>query len=306
MASTINADDGVISGSAGVKTTPDASGELAFQTNGTTAVTVTSAGRVTIGATQAYAANGDTQQLQVQGLTQASSSVLFANWSATAASEPNLVLAHSRSGTIGTHTASVSGDNLGNISFCGSDGSVFNAGVAILAEADGTWTGSSTPARVEFYTIPAGATSGIVAITLTSGQGLLIARTAVTSPVANDGNVFSGTYTPTLTNTTNIAASTAFACQYIRVGNVVTVSGRLNIDPTTSGAASELGISLPIASNFSATTQCGGVGAIQTTTTEVSTGGIAGDVTNDRAQFRFVAGGTAARDYGFTFTYLVA
>lgn len=48
MASTINADDGVISGSAGVKTTPDASGILDLQTNGTTAVTIQSDRRVQI------------------------------------------------------------------------------------------------------------------------------------------------------------------------------------------------------------------------------------------------------------------
>lgn len=44
MASTINADDGVISGSAGVKTTADASGELALQANGTTIATLTTSG----------------------------------------------------------------------------------------------------------------------------------------------------------------------------------------------------------------------------------------------------------------------
>ena len=266
---------------------------------------ITADGRVITGATQAYAANGETQQLQVQGLTQASSSALLATWSTSAGSEPTLVLAHSRSGVIGTHTASVANDNLGNVVFCGSDGSAFNAGVAILAEADGTWTGSSTPAKLEFYTVPAGATVGIQAISITSGQGFSITRTAVTSPVANDGNVFSGTYTPSLANTTNITGSTPYACQYMRVGNVVTVSGRLNIDPTTSGAASEMGISLPITSDITATTQCAGTGSVSTTTTEVSTGGILGDTTNNRATFRFVAGGTAARDYGFTFTYLV-
>lgn len=41
MASTINADDGVISGSAGVKTSADASGELALQANGSTAALLT-------------------------------------------------------------------------------------------------------------------------------------------------------------------------------------------------------------------------------------------------------------------------
>ncbi len=46
MATTINADDGVISGSAGLKSTADASGELALQSNGTTVQTITSSGAV--------------------------------------------------------------------------------------------------------------------------------------------------------------------------------------------------------------------------------------------------------------------
>lgn len=40
MASTINADNGVVSGSSGVKTTADTSGVLALQSNGTTALTI--------------------------------------------------------------------------------------------------------------------------------------------------------------------------------------------------------------------------------------------------------------------------
>jgi hypothetical protein len=60
MASTINADNGVSSGSAGLKESADSSGVLALQTNGTTAVSIdtsqntTLAGTLTIGtATQA-------------------------------------------------------------------------------------------------------------------------------------------------------------------------------------------------------------------------------------------------------------
>jgi hypothetical protein len=197
--------------------------------------------------------------------------------------------------------STASGQPIGRLEFYGNDTGNENVVAYIDARAGGTSGGG-------FFVFGTSASAGGAAtdaFTMSVNGGISISRTDVTSPVSNDGNVFSGTYLPTLTNTTNIAASTRFDSQYMRVGNVVTVSGRLNIDPTTSGAACELGISLPIASNFSATTQCGGVGAIQTTTTEVSTGGIAADVTNDRAQFRFVAGGTAARDYHFTFTYQV-
>jgi hypothetical protein len=60
MPNTINADNGVVSGSAGLKSSSDGTGVLALQTNGTTAVTVdasqntTLAGTLTLGtATQA-------------------------------------------------------------------------------------------------------------------------------------------------------------------------------------------------------------------------------------------------------------
>jgi hypothetical protein len=49
MANTINADNGVSSGSAGLKETADSSGVLALQTNGTTAVTVDTSQNVGIG-----------------------------------------------------------------------------------------------------------------------------------------------------------------------------------------------------------------------------------------------------------------
>lgn len=48
MAQTINADDGVISGSTGLKFTADTTSSLALQTNGTTKVTIDSNGSVTI------------------------------------------------------------------------------------------------------------------------------------------------------------------------------------------------------------------------------------------------------------------
>lgn len=49
MPSLINSDDGVVSGSAGIKTTGSNDGILALQNNGTTNVTVTAAGNVGIG-----------------------------------------------------------------------------------------------------------------------------------------------------------------------------------------------------------------------------------------------------------------
>jgi enamine deaminase RidA (YjgF/YER057c/UK114 family) len=152
--------------------------------------------------------------------------------------------------------------------------------------------------------------SGNVGIGITSPTcvldvvgGIKTSRTAETSPATTDGNVFSGTYTPTLTNTTNIAASTASVCQYMRVGNVVTVSGTVAIDPTAIGQI-VLGMTLPIASALTAATQCGGTFAGSGVTT-INLGSIVADATNDRATFDGVVADIANRTYGFTFTYQV-
>lgn len=112
--------------------------------------------------------------------------------------------------------------------------------------------------------------------------------------------VNSGTYTPTLTNTTNLTASTAYECQYMQVANVVTVSGKVDVDPTGAGQC-VLGFSLPIAVDFASTEECAGVG----TTPAVAGISIAilGDTTNDRATFEWIAVDTSNRSVYFTFTY---
>jgi hypothetical protein len=109
------------------------------------------------------------------------------------------------------------------------------------------------------------------------------------------------TYTPTITNGTNVAASTAYTCQYIRIGSVVHVSGRVDIDPTAAGATN-FAISLPVASNLTSSEQCTGVIA-KNATNEVGT--ILGDSANDRASGEMIAVDTTNRACTFTFTYRV-
>lgn len=113
----------------------------------------------------------------------------------------------------------------------------------------------------------------------------------------------SGTYTPTLFNTTNVAASTAYACKWMRVGRVVTVSGKVDIDPTSAaGTGTFLGISLPITSNLTAEEQCAGTAS----TSGVNQSAIVyGDTTNDRAVIEFSSQHTNNLRYMYQFTYLI-
>ena len=117
------------------------------------------------------------------------------------------------------------------------------------------------------------------------------------------GAITSGTYTPTLTNVANLSASTAYICQYIRVGSVVTVSGQVDFDPTTTLTPTQLGISLPIASDFATATQCGGVAFSKLIASQGAS--ILGDTTNNRAQLEYGCVDVTNQVHSFTFTYLI-
>lgn len=112
-----------------------------------------------------------------------------------------------------------------------------------------------------------------------------------------------GTYTPTLTNVANLAASTAYSCQYLRVGNTVTVSGRVDVDPTAATTSTQLGISLPVASNLANTNECAGTAFASGIAGQGAA--ILGDATNNRAQMQWVSGDVTNQAMYFTFTYRI-
>lgn len=113
----------------------------------------------------------------------------------------------------------------------------------------------------------------------------------------------SGTYTPTLFNDANLDASTAYSCQYLRNGDVVTVSGRVDIDPTLTATITRLGISLPIASNLANSNECAGAAGSSGIAGQVAA--IGGDSTNDRAQMVWLSGDVTNTAMYFIFTYRI-
>lgn len=171
---------------------------------------------------------------------------------------------------------------------------IYRAGGTDVALADGGLGTSLTDPnadRLLFWDDSAGVMAFLAPITtnIISGTTLQLA---------------SGTYTPTLTNVTNVAASVAATCQYTRVGDVVTVSGMFQLDPTSASIATELGISLPIASDFTLFTQCSGTAHAKGS---VSLGGaILADTTNNRASLQYINTAATANDFWhFTFTYII-
>jgi hypothetical protein len=210
-------------------------------------------------------------------------------------------------------------------------------GLSSVPWASIDFTGSSladlatrSAAALNSGTLPLGRLSGITTTQLAAAAGVtlsqlesitdvrLVGRSAgsagvpgqisVGSSLSLSGGVLNaavtlaaGTYTPTLTGVANVAASTAYACQYLRVGATVTVSGKVDVDPTVGATLTQLGISLPIASALTAAEQCGGTGMSQDAN---YFGGIYADAANDRAQLNFTTvADVANRSWAFTFTY---
>ena len=135
----------------------------------------------------------------------------------------------------------------------------------------------------------------------TIGATTAAAGTFTTLAIAA-GAIISGTYSPDLFNVTNVTGSTPYACQYMRVGNVVNVSGKVDVDPTLV-AATVLGVSLPITSTLSAAEKCSGIAASNTIASEVAA--ITADTVNNRAQLEWVTVSLANHSMFFDFQYLV-
>jgi hypothetical protein len=134
---------------------------------------------------------------------------------------------------------------------------------------------------------------------------------SVASIDVGDGAVYnlkSGVYTPDLTNGANVDSSVPYECQYMRVGNVVTVSGMVSINVTTFNTfPTYITMTLPIPSALSALEQCGG-SALPNDDSLENNGAIAifAAVVANQAAFQFTSGlSVGTDDYSFSFTYLV-
>ncbi len=109
-------------------------------------------------------------------------------------------------------------------------------------------------------------------------------------------------YTPTLTGVLNVDATTSYAANYARIGNVVVQSGTLAVDHTTSGARTQVGLSLAVASAFTTTIPLRGGGFVLTGAS-VTPVQIYADATNDRAQLDYYAPSAGNDNISYIFLY---
>lgn len=111
----------------------------------------------------------------------------------------------------------------------------------------------------------------------------------------------SGTYTPTLTIVANLDGVTAYQCQYDRVANVVTVSGKIDVNPTLTATTTTVGISLPVTSNLGAAEDCAGTAVASDIAGQ--SGVIMADAANDRAQMQWISTDVTNQAMFFIFSY---
>lgn len=135
-----------------------------------------------------------------------------------------------------------------------------------------------------------------------SGTSLTMSGAGAFTGNVTAANLASGTYTPTLANITNTSGLTGRISHYIRVGNEVTVTGRAEVNSTTTGAGS-FSVSLPIASNLASTSDLSGSGSGNAGFTVQPH--IEGIVASDLAQIYFTKGSTGISEVYFTFMYTV-
>ncbi|MDQ3273745.1 MAG: pyocin knob domain-containing protein [Actinomycetota bacterium] len=119
--------------------------------------------------------------------------------------------------------------------------------------------------------------------------------------VMHSGNAPSGRTTPAVTLVTNVTTAAAYAAMWYRHGNMVSVSGRIDIQPTNAGNF-VLRLSLPIASAFTSNLQAGGTAVAAGNASYAALLSVAA---TDDIEFNGNASGGNNQGFHYTYTYEV-
>lgn len=183
-----------------------------------------------------------------------------------------------------------------------------SAGYAVFDEASGKWfkwTGSLP--KVVVKSSKPETTGGIYdPVTNPSGKWLIIdfgtldLSAGVKVPTsATPGNLYSGKYNPAFAKIANVSNLDVASATYTRLGNVVTVSGKITASATNAGEVMKIGIGLPINATFSDDSGLSGVGV------GVVAGQIYADVDSSVAVLEINQGSTDELSLRYTFSYTV-
>jgi len=143
---------------------------------------------------------------------------------------------------------------------------------------------------------------GGIKITNLAGTGTRMVTADASGNLAASTIVTSGTYTPTLTNTSNITSSSLNQATYTRIGNIINVNVSVSTTVTATATPSVLTLTLPI--NTADTSQVGvGVGNITAGDVTVNASGIVGVISASTAEFVFYPIGSGSGTSAISFQY---
>jgi hypothetical protein len=179
----------------------------------------------------------------------------------------------------------------------------------------------ASPTFTGTVTLPTPFTVGAVSVTATGTEiNLLDGVTATTAELnildgvtatAAEINLLdgitalaAGTYTPTVTASTNVGTVSGRQGQYQRINNTVTVSGQAVADTSGSGTSAVF-ITLPVSSTLTTEQQCCGAGCWYNSSSGFGVVRIISGTSN-RAQLLWTAVAEEQQVVTFHFTYLVA
>lgn len=134
---------------------------------------------------------------------------------------------------------------------------------------------------------------------VSADASVIITNNAASIDLSVPSVITESTYEASATNTTNIAGSTTYTTRFIRIGDWVYVWGEIDIDATAALTISELGLSLPTTTDITQTRDLSGNASFEDNTVIE----IKGDVTNNRAMFRFTPQSATNNKYSFHFSY---
>jgi lysophospholipase L1-like esterase len=149
-----------------------------------------------------------------------------------------------------------------------------------------------SPTRIKFTAADGAGSTGDVWTNTGSGYGHWAAP--------------SGSWSPTLTADANVDGTpTALHATYTRLGNIVTCYVTVSVDPTLITTQTEVGIPLPVASNFTNANDVSGAGAGSVGNGLAAFVQVSANTTSDRATLIFQSGSTSASIVTLSFQYTI-
>jgi len=148
-----------------------------------------------------------------------------------------------------------------------------------------------------------GSTVNVIDATISSVLGTEERAATVLTSV----NSYYGRYTPTIDLTSNVTSASTQECQWMRVGDVVTVSGAfVNVIATSAGDSfASFKIDLPYPSDISQARHIGGAGGFSSSESRGSLVSVTASSADDKAAFVWSSKTTSAQNFSFSFTYAV-